>query len=104
MPKSYFARYSFIVFVLFQQFEITYKVSFRRDYGSHSCTVNDLFNSDVTFGGGGQLICYSGCNSASLADMSYYCTDFSEKDNWTYGQNTVNVSLPTTSDNIYQFR
>ncbi|CAC5400899.1 unnamed protein product [Mytilus coruscus] len=87
-----------------QQIEITYKLSFRRDYGGHSCKVYDMFNSDVTFGGGGQLECYTGCHSASLADMSYYCTDFSEKDNWTYGQRTVNVSLPTTSDNIYQFR
>ncbi|XP_052078408.1 adhesion G protein-coupled receptor B3-like isoform X2 [Mytilus californianus] len=88
-----------------QQIEITCRVSFRRDFSNHFCDEYNIFNTDVPLSGvGGELDCYRGCNSVLLADLSCYCTDFSEKDNWTFGQRTVNFSLPKTSDDIYQFR
>ncbi|CAG2198997.1 unnamed protein product [Mytilus edulis] len=88
-----------------QQIEITYILSYRRDYNNaHECELYHLFNTEVTFGGGGKLACFKGCQNDSLADKSYYCTQFSVEDNWTYGQRAVNVTLPTTPDNIYQFQ
>lgn len=104
-------KYLFIIFLhlfeffFYQQIEITYKLSYRRDYNNaHECELYHLFNTEVTFGGGGKLACFKGCQNDSLADMSYYCTQFSVEDNWTYGQRAVNVTLPTTPDNIYQFQ
>ncbi|XP_052078424.1 uncharacterized protein LOC127716301 isoform X3 [Mytilus californianus] len=84
------------------QVYITYKVSFN----NHHCDKMYILNR-ILVNGEGSLMCYRGCNDTLtrtlVTSLSYYCTEFSEDDNWTYGQRTLNVTFPSTSDNIYVF-
>ncbi|XP_063416336.1 adhesion G protein-coupled receptor L3-like [Mytilus trossulus] len=80
-----------------RQIYIKYKLSFRRDIYDHFCNKLD---SNVTIRGEGYLetfvfnhLGYSDSRSL-INQMSYLCTGFSEDENWTYGQNTVLVTMP----------
>ncbi|XP_076070870.1 uncharacterized protein LOC143042458 isoform X2 [Mytilus galloprovincialis] len=80
------------------QVYITYKVSFN----NHECDNIYILNRSLV-NGEGSLMCYSGCHNTLVTPLSYYCTQFSDVDNWKYGQRTLNVTFPSTSDNIYIF-
>ncbi|XP_071126882.1 uncharacterized protein [Mytilus edulis] len=84
------------------QVYITYTVSFNNHYCDNATILNKILVN-----GEGSLVCYRGCEDTStktlVTRLSYYCTEFSEDDNWTYGQRTLNVTFPSTSDNIYVF-
>ncbi|XP_071126879.1 adhesion G protein-coupled receptor L4-like isoform X2 [Mytilus edulis] len=85
-----------------QRIYITYQLSFRRDIQDHFCNKLD---SNVLIHGEGYLETFvfgrlGNAYSRSLINqMSYLCTGFSEDEDWTYGQNTVLVTLPSDSTN-----
>lgn len=96
------ADYDVIGEILLQRIYITYQLSFR-DIQDHFCNKLD---SNVLIHGEGYLETYvfnhieDWWESRSLINqMSYLCTGFSEEENWTYGQNTVLVTLPSDSTN-----
>ncbi|CAC5400893.1 unnamed protein product [Mytilus coruscus] len=80
------------------QIYITYKVSFN----SHPCDKISILNRTL-LNGAGSLKCYRGCSGTLVSPLSYYCTEYSENDTWTYGQRTLNFTFPSTLDNIYVF-
>lgn len=87
------ADYNVICVFLLQQIYIEYKLSFRRDMHNHFCNKLD---SNVLVHGEGHLETFGSSGPLSLINlMSYLCTGFSEDENWTYGQNTVLVTMPT---------
>ena len=77
-----------------------YRIAFRRSSG-HSCTENSILN-DTLLQGEGTLQCLIGCNG-SITQMSYYCTDFSETEDWTTGTRTVTYTIPASNTNIFHF-
>ncbi|XP_076071886.1 adhesion G protein-coupled receptor B1-like isoform X2 [Mytilus galloprovincialis] len=84
-----------------QQIDLTYKLSFHRS--RYFC---DESNQGTLVSGEGSLSCTTGCSywsSYLVSLMSFYCTEYSEEEDWIYGQRTVNVTLPTVWNNIYQF-
>ncbi|CAC5424639.1 unnamed protein product [Mytilus coruscus] len=82
------------------QIEITYRVAFRRS-ASHFCDENAISNS-ILLNGEGILQCQSGC-AGSITSMSYYCTDFSDTEDWTTGVRSVKFTFPTSVENTYHF-
>lgn len=91
------ADYNVIFVFLLQRIYIEYKLSFRRDH-DHFCNKLD---SNVLIHGEGYLETFVLSHSGSLSlinQMSYLCTGFSEDENWTYGQNTVLVTMPTDTE------
>ncbi|XP_071124630.1 integrin beta-like protein C [Mytilus edulis] len=83
------------------QIEINYRVAFRRSAGSHMCDENTIDNGTIN-SGEGTLTCLKGC-SGSITTMSYYCTDFSDIEEWTTGTNSVKYNPSASSDNLYHF-
>ena len=68
--------------------EITYHISWRRNFGSdHFCDANAVEQQTVKRGQG-SLVCQAGC-SGTIAPMSFICTDFSETENWSFGENRI---------------
>lgn len=102
-------RYLNVLFIVFNinkcfdtfQIEINYRVAFRRSAGSHMCDENTIDNGTIN-SGEGTLKCLKGC-SGSITTMSYYCTDFSDIEEWTTGTNSIKYNPSTSSDNLYHF-
>ena len=68
--------------------EIFYHISWRRDSSpGGSCSDTTIANGGL-ISGEGQLTCRFGCSGAITA-MSYTCTDFSIKENWSFGERRV---------------
>jgi hypothetical protein len=76
--------------------EITHRVAWRRSLQTHHCESSTI-SQQTLLSGEGSLACTVGC-SGTLGAMSYYCTDFSEAEDWTVGERTylANVGLQTT--------
>ena len=71
------------------QIEITHRVAWRR--GTAYCDAN---TSSTELLSGGTLACRSGC-SGNLGNMSFYCTDYSESEDWTSGERTYTTNIGT---------
>lgn len=82
------------------QIEINYRVAFRRT-GGHMCDQKTLENKTL-LRGEGSLQCTKGCYG-SITTMSYYCTDFSDTEDWTTGTNSVTYNITASSNNIFHF-
>ncbi|XP_076109824.1 integrin beta-like protein C [Mytilus galloprovincialis] len=82
------------------QIEINYRVAFRRS-GGHMCDVKTLENNTL-LQGEGSLQCIKGC-FGSITTMSYYCTDFSDPEDWTTGTNSVKYNITASSNNVLHF-
>jgi len=64
--------------------EISYRISWRRSSGAGgSCSTTGSLLS-----GQGNLVCQYGC-SGTITPMSYYCTDFSISEDWSFGERTI---------------
>ena len=64
--------------------EISYRISWRRSSGAGgSCSTTGSLLS-----GQGNLVCQYGC-SGTITRMSYYCTDFSISEDWSFGERTI---------------
>ena len=68
------------------QVEISYRISWRRDYRFADVYCDDVvINQGRLVSGQGDLTCQSGC-SGTITSMSYICTDFSVEENWSFGE------------------
>ena len=81
--------------------EITYRVSWRRDYDDgESCSATTVEQRTLLSGQGfGSLTCSSGC-TGTITPLSYICTDFSLVENWSFGENHVVYTFPSTSTSV----
>ena len=77
-------------------------MSYRRSSGmNHYCDETTLANNTL-LQGEGNLRCFGGCNG-TIAAMSYFCTDYSEIDDVTTGQQSLIYTFPYNKEEIYQF-
>ena len=68
--------------------EIFYHISWRRNSGAGgSCTSTTVASGNLLTGEG-SLTCQYGC-SGTISSMAFRCTDFSESENWSYGENRI---------------
>ena len=63
---------------------IFYHVSWRRNSGAGGNCDSSTISSDTLIGGG-SLACQYGC-SGTISQMSYYCTDYSAEEGWSFGE------------------
>ena len=80
---------SFYLHMISMQIEITHRVAWRR--GTAYCDAN---TSSTELLSGGTLACRSGC-FGNLGNMSFYCTDYSESEDWTSGERTYTTNIGT---------
>ena len=74
--------------------EISFRISWRRDFGGGIC-----YSNGQNVSGLGSLSCQYGC-SGNIGTLSYVCTDFSTTENWQYGENSFTYVFPATVNNI----
>ena len=79
--------------------EITYRVSWRRNSGGGGSCNAVIVEQETLLSGEGSLTCTSGC-SGTITRLSYFCTDFSIAENWSFGENRVRYIFPNTNDPI----
>ena len=77
-------------YTCYLQIEISFRIAWRR--GSAFCNQSTIDSQALI--GGGSLSCTSGC-IGTLGDMSFYCTDFSETEDWTAGGRTYQTNIST---------
>ena len=77
--------------------EITFRISWRRSSGAGgSCNAATIANGNLI--GEGQLVCQYGCPSTvSISSMFYRCTDFSEAEDWAYGERRLAYNFSGTA-------
>ena len=63
---------------------ISYHISWRRSSREGGNCDSDTISSDTLLGGG-SLVCQYGCRG-TISQMSYYCTDYSIGENWSFGE------------------
>ena len=79
--------------------EITYRVSWRRNSGGGGSCSATTVNQETLLSGEGSLTCSSGCRG-TITSLSYVCTDFSIAENWSFGENRVVYTFPSTSTSV----
>ena len=82
--------YVVINYTCYLQIEISFRIAWRR--GSALCDQSTIDSQALI--GGGSLSCTSGC-VGTLGDMSFYCTDYSETEDWTAGGRTYQTTIFT---------
>ncbi|KAK3576975.1 hypothetical protein CHS0354_005978 [Potamilus streckersoni] len=73
--------------------EILYRLNWRRS-GAHFC--NESTISSGTILAGGSLSCFKNCNESTIAVLNYFCTDFSETEDWTTGTGSITYTFPSS--------
>ena len=72
--------------------EISYRISWRRSSGAGgSCSSTGTF-----LNGEGSLVCQYGC-SGTIGPMSYFCTDYSASEDWSFGERTLTYNFGSLS-------
>ena len=77
--------------------EITFHVSWRRSSrAGGGCSATTITNGNLI--GQGQLVCQYGCPSrVRISSMLYRCTDFSEAEDWSYGERRLAYNFSGTA-------
>ena len=94
------AFYVFIIMNIHFQIEISYRVSWRRSYGSqHYCNDSMISGSEYNYGED-SLECRYNCGTTFtiLNRMEYKCTDYSADEDWTTGVNSVVMHFGALTD------
>ena len=82
------------------QVEITHRIAWRRNRAEGgSCTQQTI--DAATLLGSGALTCRVGC-SGNIGAMTYFCTDFSESENWSAGERTYTYDFGTTVPSFFE--
>ncbi|XP_076095373.1 uncharacterized protein LOC143066264 [Mytilus galloprovincialis] len=88
---------------------ITFRVSWRRSFneGTH-CDANTKLKNQLIGSDTGDMVCLQGCRYGSfrsniIGSMRFYCTDFSDQEDWTSGESTLVYTFPESSNHFYQF-
>lgn len=97
--------------IIFKSFQIliTFRVSWRRSFneGTH-CDANTKLKNHLIGSDTGDMVCLQGCRYGSfrsniIGSMRFYCTDFSDQEDWTSGESTLVYTFPESSNHFYQF-
>lgn len=84
------------------QIEITYRFAFTRSSNAvFFCDENTIKNRTL-LGGVAFIQCQSGC-VGSITNVYYYCTDFSETEDWTIGIRSVKYNFPVSNIKSFHF-
>ncbi|CAC5402582.1 unnamed protein product [Mytilus coruscus] len=86
--------------------QITFRVSWRRDFSDHTkCDASTKDKHRLIGYNTGDMECLDGCmySTVKIGTMEFYCTDFSEDENWTSGENTLRYIFPESKNHWYQF-
>ena len=76
--------------------EIFYHISWRRNSGAGGSCSSTTVEQEILLRGEGNLQCQAGC-AGTITPMSYICTDFSETENWSFGENRLSYIFSGTS-------
>jgi len=68
--------------------DIFYQISWKRDSSGHECDSVKVASGSLQIGEG-SLECQYGCSGTITPKMSYVCTFFSVKDNWSFGEHHI---------------
>jgi len=77
--------------------EISYQFSWRRSHYSHRCNFTTIANG-LLFKGQYTLKCRYGCFGIIISPISYVCTYFNVKDDWSFGQHHITHIFNNVSD------
>ena len=81
--------------------EIFFHISWRRSSAEGgSCSSTTVQNGNLI--GSGSLTCQSGC-SGTVGSLTFQCTDFSATEDWSYGQNTIYYTFPSSGTVTVRF-
>ena len=83
----------YICYILYVQIEISFRIAWRRSFDDNLFCNQSTIDSQALIGTG-SLSCTSGC-VGTLGYMSFYCTDFSEVEDWTAGGRTYQTTIFT---------
>ena len=83
----------YICYILCVQIEISFRIAWRRSYAGNLFCDQSTIDSQALIGGG-SLSCISGCYD-TLGNMTFYCTDYSEVEDWTVGARTYQTTIFT---------
>ena len=86
-----------MLFITFMQMEISYQISWRRSASGHGCSSTHVANR-LLFNGEDGIECQYSCLDTIISPMSYVCTYFSVKDNWSFGENHTTYLFNSVSD------
>ena len=76
--------------------EITFHISWRRSFRGVRCSTATIASGNLI--GYGQLDCQYGCPSrVRISSMQYRCTDFSEAEDWSYGERRLAYNFTGTA-------
>ena len=76
---------------------ISYRISWRRNSGGGgSCDSNTVSSGNI-LSGEGSLTCQYGC-VGTISSMSYYCTDYSIEENWSFGERQLTHTFAVTGN------
>ena len=76
--------------------EVSYRISWRRNSGAGGSCSSSTVEQETLLRGEGSMTCRAGC-SGTITPMSYICTDFSETENWSFGENRLSYIFSSTS-------
>lgn len=92
------------VYLFYIQVEITFRISWRRSYGSTLRCTNEAILSKAKMGQGTESMeCFAGCKHSQIGEMTFVCTDFSTIEDWSSGVNTLYFNFTGAHDHLYQF-
>ena len=78
---------------VYSQVEISHRIAWRRSsssaFGCDSSTISSML---LIGGGSGVLTCRVGC-SGNVGTMQYYCTDFSDSEDWSTGERSYTYTF-----------
>ena len=78
---------------------IFYHISWRRNSGAGGNCDSNTVSSDNILPGQGSLVCQYGC-VGTISQMSYYCTDYSIEENWSFGERQLTHPFTVNGANL----
>ena len=80
--------------------EISYQISWRRSFSGHECNSTHvanrlLFKGEDAYG----IDCHYSCSGTITSPMSYVCTYFSVKDDWSFGEHHTTHVFNVSDEN-----
>ena len=93
VPAGFYQIYHYVHVLYHIQIEISFRIAWRRSFNDNLFCNQSTIDSQALIGTG-SLSCTSGCNG-TLGNMSFYCTDYSEVEDWTAGGRTYQTTIST---------
>ena len=79
--------------------QILYYISWRGDGAPGSHCSSSIVGNDTLVQGEGNIGCLYGCSSI-ITEMTFYCTEFSIMDNWSFGSRSLTYNFSTFDQSV----